>query len=152
MWVCSEEPISWQTCAPESENVASVRGCLSMPSTWSGCSLTSGCTNIWLSFSRTRSIITSTGCAPRCGGELGDGRIVPVDALHGEEVGVVGLARIGGGRAAALEHVVARLHRRLVRDQLPARGGVGEAALLLGERQRAAAPATPATRRTAGRT
>ncbi len=44
-------------------------------------------------------------------GELVDRGIVPVDALHREQVGIVGLARIRGRRTAALEDVVARLHR-----------------------------------------
>jgi hypothetical protein len=76
--------------------------------------------------------------APR--GEIRHRRIVPVDALHGVQVGVVGPARVGGGGAAALEHVVARLHGHLLRDQPAARRGVGEPTLLLVQRQAAHLP------------
>ena len=75
--------------------------------------------------------------------ELRDGGIVPVDALHGIEVVVVRLARIGGGCPAALEHVVAGLHVRLVGDQPAARRRIGETPLLLVERQ---APQLPPRR------
>src|SRR5439155_697358 len=57
--------------------------------------------------------------------QLGDRRVVPVHSLHDEEVRVVGLPRIGGGGAAALEDIVARLHAGLLGDQLPARRRVG---------------------------
>ena len=42
VWI--DESDIWETCAPESENVASVRGCFRMPKTSSGVSLTSGWT------------------------------------------------------------------------------------------------------------
>ena len=55
-----------ETCAPESENVTTVRGCFMSSSAWSWFSLAIGCRKKRSrSFSSARSIIASTGSTPR---------------------------------------------------------------------------------------
>src|SRR5688572_6812253 len=66
-----------------------------------------------------------------------DRRIVPVDALQREEIAVIGLARIGGRRAATLKLVVLRFHAALGGDELAPPLGVAQEARLLFQRLRA---------------
>src|SRR4029450_4713404 len=66
-WVWSEASISCETCAPESENVTTVRGFLISSRATSWFSLAMGWRKTTsMSVSRPRSIMASTGSTPRC--------------------------------------------------------------------------------------
>ena len=67
--------------------------------------------------------------------KLLDRRIIPVDAVQDVQIGIVRLAGIGRCRPAALEDVVARLHTLFGGHQLAAYLRIGQAPLLLVERQ-----------------
>ncbi len=76
----------WETCAPESENVTTERGCFIISSTWSRFSLNSGCTkNALRSRSSATWIRASTGSTPRSRAISAIGRCGP----HGSSMTIV---------------------------------------------------------------
>src|SRR5439155_5584778 len=114
---------------------AKVRACFRMPSTSSGDSLTSGCTNTRLSFSKAQIDNDFDRMLVLPASEIGDARVVPIDIEHRKQISVIGPARIGRGRPASLQFAALRLHLGLVRDEPPPHLGVSEPVLLLAKRQ-----------------
>ena len=88
-------------------------------------------------------MMISTGCWLLPARQFGDARVVPIDVEHREQIGVIGLARVGRRRAAALQSPTAFgfIFGFLGNEPAP-QLGVAQPRLLLVERQGADLAAT----------